>query len=391
MRRLVTPRLALLALAHFSVDAYSSFVTPLLPLLVAKLGLSLTEVGTLVALFSIASSLSQPLFGLISDRLRHPWFVAFGPLVAAVCISAVGLAHGFGALAAILMLGGLGAASFHPQAAALATATSDRRSLAFSVFVTGGTLGFSLGPLYAVTVVGHLGLERTWTAALPGVLISMLLAAWFARVTAQPSRRPVRAPIAGLKPVARPLMLLYFAVVCRSAVSYGFATFLPILLARRGHSVQEGGAYLAAYLGGGAVGGLAGGWLADRIGGRRVVIHSFLGALPFFVGFLLLPQGLGMASLIVGGLILQSSLPVNVAMGQELSPAHRSTISSLLMGAAWGLGVMLVGPTGALADARGLPVALGALLSLLVVGFGCGVALPDPRRDSSAADLAAAR
>ena len=41
--------------------------------------------------------------------------------------------------------------------------------------------------------------------------------------------------------MARPLSLLYFAVVCRSAVSYGFMTFLPIYLNRRGYSVTAGG------------------------------------------------------------------------------------------------------------------------------------------------------
>jgi predicted MFS family arabinose efflux permease len=63
MRARVPPRLALLTAAHFSVDAYSSFLTPLLPLRVSKPGMSLTQVGTLIALSSFTSSLSQPLFG----------------------------------------------------------------------------------------------------------------------------------------------------------------------------------------------------------------------------------------------------------------------------------------------------------------------------------------
>jgi hypothetical protein len=35
--------------------------------------------------------------------------------------------------------------------------------------VSGGTPGFALGPLFAVGVVGAVGLERTWIAALPGL------------------------------------------------------------------------------------------------------------------------------------------------------------------------------------------------------------------------------
>jgi FSR family fosmidomycin resistance protein-like MFS transporter len=277
------------------------------------------------------------------------------------------------------MLGGIGVAAFHPQSAALSAGISERRALAMSVFVTGGTLGFALGPLYAVSVVGWFGLERTWIAAFPGLLVSGLLLAWFMRVQGR-ARSPVTRPrLVELLPVWQPLALLYFAVVCRSAVSYGFMTFLPLHLHARGWSVARGGAVLTAYLVAGALGGFLGGWLAERWGGRRVVLRSFVLAAPLYLAFLFLPDGPGLACLVAGGFFLQASLPVNVVMGQELSPAHASTISSLLMGAAWGLGALLIGPVGALADARGLHAALLLLALLLGAGAVCAFLLPDTR------------
>ena len=376
MRRIIPPRLALLALAHFSIDAYSSFFSPLLPLLVTRLHMSLTRVGALVVLASLASSLSQPLFGWLSDRVHRPWFVALGPPIAALFLSAIGLAPNFAMLVTLLVLGGIGVAAFHPQAAVLASGLSTSRSLAMSLFVTGGTLGFSLGPLFAVTVVGRLGLERTWIAAIPGVLMGLLLLSQFKRLNPHPRPQGARPSFAELKPVARPLTLLYFAVVCRSAVSYGFMTFLPLYLNRRGYSVATGGALLTAYLALGAIGGFFGGWLADRWGGRNVVRVSFVSAFPLYVAFLYLPDRLGLPVLILGSFLLQTSLPVNVVLGQELSPRHASTISSLLMGAAWGVGALLIGPIGALADARGLHTALLSLACLLAGGLACALALP---------------
>ena len=378
MRRIIPPRLALLALAHSTIDAYSSFFSPLLPLLVTRLHLSLTRVGTLVALASLASSFSQPLFGLLSDRLQRPWFVALGPLIAALFLSSIGLAPSFAALVTLLVLGGVGVAAFHPQAAVLASGLSTRRTIAMSTFVTGGTLGFALGPLLAVTVVGRFGLDHTYLAAIPGVLMAIVLLARFARLDPRPRRIGPRPAFAELRPVARPLTLLYFAVVCRSAVSYGFMTFLPIHLSQRGYSVAAGGALLTIYLALGALGGFLGGWLAERFGGRIVVRASFAGAIPLYFAFLLLPDRVGIPCLVLGSFVLQGSLPVNVVLGQELSPRHSSTISSLLMGAAWGLGALLIGPTGAIADAHGLRVALSCLAGLLAVGFACALALPLP-------------
>src|SRR6185503_6989510 len=109
---------------------------------------------------------------------------------------------------------------------------------------------------------------------------------------------------------------------------------------------------------------------------RRVVVTSFLGATPLYFAFLYLPDVPGLISLILGSFVLQSSLPVNVVLGQELSPRHASTISSLLMGAAWGVGALLIGPIGALADVHGIPFALGCLAALLLLGFVCAVLLP---------------
>jgi len=379
MRQVLTPRLILVSLGHFTIDSYSSFFSPLLPLLVAKLHLNLTLVGSLVALAAVSSSFSQPLFGWLSDRVHRPWFVAFGPLVAAVFLSSVGLAPTYGALIALLMLGGIGVAAFHPQAAVIAGNLTPRRGLAMSIFVTGGTLGFALGPLFAVSVVAAVGLERTWVAAVPGLVVGSLLLAWFMRVTPRPRNTGAIPALAELRPVLRPLTLLYFAVVSRSAVSYGFMTFLPIRLHQHGFSVATGGYVLTAYLALGAMGGFLGGWLADRWGGRRVVVASFIGATPLYFAFLFLPDVAGLVALILGSFLLQTSLPVNVVLGQELSPRHSSTISSLLMGAAWGVGALLIGPIGALADVRGLTAALTALACVLVGGLGCALALPKTR------------
>ena len=390
MRRVLTPRLGILSVAHFTIDSYSSFYLPLLPLLVPRLGLNYTLVGTLVAVGSMSSSFAQPLFGLLSDRLSRPWFVVLGPLVAAVFLSAIGAAPTYAALVALLVLGGFGVSAFHPQTASLAGHSSPDRGKAMSFWVTGGTLGWALGPMFATLTVTRFGLERSWLAALPGLVLCAVLFAWFARVPPVPHAARSRARLAELAPVARPLTLLYFAVVCRSAVSSGFATFLPLWVHEQGWSVAAGATVTTLYLTAGALGGFAGGWLADRIGARRVVRLSFVLAAPFYVAFFLVGGKLGLGLLVAGYALLQSSLPVNVVMGQELSPRHASTISSLLMGAAWGVGALLMGPIGAFADHAGLDAGLRLLSALLAVGFACALALPDTRAHVRAAAAAAA-
>ena len=367
----LTPRLAVLAAGHFTIDAYSSFFLPLLPLLAQRLGLNYAMVGGLTALASLSSSFSQPLFGVLADRMRRPWFVALGPLIAAVFMSSIGLAPSYEVLVLLLMLGGLGVGMFHPQTASLAGASSRFRGMAMSFWVTGGTLGWALGPAFATGIVNQFGIGRTWLAALPGIVVCGLLFAWFARVAPASTTHREHASLAGLRPVARPLAMLYFTVVARSAVSSGFATFLPLWVHSHGGTVTQGGWLTTIYLTLGALGGFTGGWLADRIGGRRVVVASFALAAPFYVLFFVLPNPYGFASLVAGYCVLQASLPVNVVLGQELSPRHSGIISSLLMGAAWGFGALLIYPIGAVADHFGLDRALMLLSCLIAVGFVC--------------------
>lgn len=367
----LTRRLGVLALGHFTIDAYSSFFLPLLPLLAQRLGLNYAMVGGLTAMASLSSSFSQPAFGVWADRMRRPWFVALGPLIAATFMASIGLAPNYATLVVLLFAGGIGVAMFHPQTAKLAGASSPKRGLAMSFWVTGGTLGWALGPAYATAIVGRFGLEHTWVAAIPGLLLCALLFVWFARVPPVSGAKRVDAPLSELRPVARPLVMLYFTVVCRSAVSSGFATFLPLWVHAHGGSTARGGWITTLYLTLGALGGFTGGWLADRFGGRRVVVTSFALAAPFYLVFFLFQGPWAFAALLVGYTVLQASLPVNVVLGQELSPRHAGIISSLLMGAAWGLGALLIYPIGALADRVGLDRALMLLSSLIVVGFVC--------------------
>ncbi len=81
-------------------------------------------------------------------------------------------------LALILFAGGLGGAAFHPPAAALAHRLGGTRpGLAMSVHITGGTLGFSLGPLLFAPFAERFGVEWTPLLAIPGLIVDRALSA----------------------------------------------------------------------------------------------------------------------------------------------------------------------------------------------------------------------
>src|SRR5882672_2252790 len=182
------PPLVLFSCGHFFVDLYSIALGVLQPLLLAQYGLSLTQAGILGGVLVFSSSVMQPVYGYLSDRFRSHLFTALAPAGAAIFISSLGLASGYGMLLAMVWLGGAAIAFFHPQATANATLGIKRnRGRAMATFISAGTLGLALGPTYFSWMTGTLGLTRTYWAALPGVAVSVLLLA-FLRLSSRSSR-----------------------------------------------------------------------------------------------------------------------------------------------------------------------------------------------------------
>ncbi len=369
--------------AHVMVDGYSNIYAPMLPLLIPRLGLTLAAAGTLTMLFQLAASVAQVGFGHVADRWRPRALVMIGPVVSVSLLSLIGLATSKAALAAILVAGGLGAAAFHPPAAALAHRLGgERRGLAMSVYITGGTLGFALGPLVFAPFAQHVGIEWTPVLAIPGLAV---VAFFLRRVPPIPVHPSAYGGLSALRPYAKPLALLYLIVVLRTLTSLAFATFVPVMLTRRGYTIGEAGAAVALYLFGSGIGGFFGGPAADRFGARKVIALSLVASCPFLFVAPFLTGGPFVIVLAIGGLFLQSTLPVNVTFGQSLAPVSAATVSSLMMGFAWGTGGLSVPIVGLIADRAGIEHTLVGLAVVPLLAAACALPLPARARAFTAA------
>jgi FSR family fosmidomycin resistance protein-like MFS transporter len=277
-------------------------------------------------------------------------------------------------LAAILVAGGLGAAAFHPPAAALAHRLGGTRpGLAMSVYITGGTLGFSLGPLMFAPFAERFGLTWTPLLALPGLVV---VGFFLTRVPAMPLHPSASGGLRALRPYTKHLGLLYLIVVLRTLTAISFSTFVPVMLTRRGLSVSQAGTAVAIYLLASGIGGFFGGPTADRLGARKVIALSLVLATPFLVVAPFCTGWAFVAVLAVGGFFLQSTLPVNVTFAQALAPVSAATVSSIMMGFGWGTGGLSVPIVGLIADRVGIEPTLAGLALVPLVAAACALPLP---------------
>jgi MFS transporter, FSR family, fosmidomycin resistance protein len=370
--------LVLFSVGHFFIDLYSSALGVFQPLLIDKLHFSLTAAGLLGGLMSFSSSVMQPVYGYLSDRFHTRLFSTLAPAMAGIFVASLGLAPSYTALMAMVVLGGAGIASFHPQASALATRGMANRARWMAVFISAGTLGLAFGPAFFSGLFRARGLAGAAWGAVPGVLVTVLLLSLLPSATDEDRRTRVKFHLAPLRAVWKPLTILYLLVFIRSVVQISFTQFLPLYLSReRGYSLTNAGWGLSLFLASGAIGGFIGGHLADRFGGRRIIMISMIGSVPFLATFFWAHGGLSLAGLAVGGLVLLFTIPVNVVMAQELVPSQAGTVSALMMGFAWGMAGMIFIPLiGWAADRVTLHHALAAGLLLPVAGFFLTMRLP---------------
>ena len=370
--------LVLYCLGHFMVDLYSGALGALQPLLLEQFRFNFTQAGILAGVLVFSASVMQPVYGYLSDRFHSRLFSVLGPAVAGIFISSLGWAPHYWALLGMVLLGGAGVAAFHPQAASNAVAgIRENRSRAMAVFICAGTVGLAGGPSFFSAIAGNWGLAKTPIAAIPGIATTLFLLTLLPPTASQRQERQ-KHDWSQIRAVWKPMLILYLLVFIRSVVQITFTQFLPLYLhTERGYSLAAASYSLSFYLLGGAIGGLAGGSLADRFGGRFVILISMIGSVPFLVLFLFGSGAASSIGLILGGVILLFTIPVNVVMAQELAPAQAGTVSALMMGFAWGTaGLVFIPLTGWISDLFSMQTAFAGLAAFPLIGFFLALKLP---------------
>lgn len=370
-------RLTMVTLGHFLNDCYGSFFAPILPLLIEKLSLSLSLASGLAAIPSITSSVFQPLYGMASDRVRGRFFILMGPLLSIVSMGLLGVAPNAVLLGVLLLLAGIGAAAFHPQAVAAAgTVSGHRKGLGISIFIFGGSVGFALGPLVIIGAVQWLGLEQSYYIIAPGLLAMVLLVAYLHIPRQTLDRRTMPSLAAAFQGTQRPMMLLFSIAVIREFTRLAVVTFLPIFLVMQGQSLMAGGITLSLFSMAGALGGMVGGSLSDRWSRKGVIVVSGVLCVPLLHGIFHSQGWVSLVFLVCASATLSGANSVVIAYAQELVPSRAGTASSLVMGLGWGVaGLCLIG-FGHLAEVISVPRALDIAVTLPLLAVVCAMALP---------------
>lgn len=370
---------ALLALAHLSGDALNSMLSALLPTLQERFGLTETVLALLVAASWLGSSLTQPLFGALADRVGRRIVGSVGVIVNTALLSLVGVVPTVWLLFGVLLVGGFGSAALHPVGTSVARAAGGKnKGLAIGLFSAGGMIGYAIGPVVILYMVSTLGVGATPWLMVPGVLLGVLM--WFLvpdeeRLPGEPSGEdPLEhghRKLFDARLFFGPVGLLAVSGIMGSLSLVTFTGAVPLwLVADRGVDPDAPliGWTLAAFSLTAGISGVVSGALGTHIDRRALVSGSMLLAVaPLLAMFFFEPGSLAffVAVALAGGLVY-ASLPHMILSAQDLAPHAMGAASGMLMGFTSGVAGLLYVGVGWLQVAIGFAPAMASSYLLMV-------------------------
>jgi FSR family fosmidomycin resistance protein-like MFS transporter len=379
-------RFSPIVLSHFIIDLLNVQTPILLTFLSSSLGLTNGLLGLFNSIFQLTGSLSQPVFGYLTDRIGVRRMVVGGVLWMGSFFTLALIVSGWPAII-FLVISALGSGAFHPAGASQATTVgrnlmAGRETTSASIFFTFGQLGYFIGPL-----IGGI-LLTTWSKS--GLLLLAVLAllvsgydVWQFQVDPLPvsvttgSRAKLSTNFKEIGWLA--LIALVVVAAFQSWIFQTILAFLPKYLSDLGEPASIYGLIAAFFMGGTTLGNLMGGNLADRIGKKLVVIFGMgLSIIPLFLIPHTNPNSLLIYPVVfLAGLFNGTVNSISIVLAQKLIPGGLGLASGLAMGFIFSAGGIGILASGALADRLGLSSVFYLCTILAVSGAIMGIFLVD--------------
>jgi FSR family fosmidomycin resistance protein-like MFS transporter len=344
--------------AHLIHDFHSAFLAPILPLLIQKLGISLSLAGLLDVVRRLPSLLN-PLVGILADKICVRYFIIIAPFITGLVMSLLGLAPTYAVLVIMLLVAGISSTLFHvPAPVMIKNIAGKRIGKGMSFYMVGGELARTLGPLIITTAVSWWGLEGTFRLIPISLAASIVLYIRLKNIKLseeQLKQKKKSHPSATFKKLLPFFITVSGILFFRAAIKSSLTIFLPTYLSDKGESFFFAGISLSILQFSGAAGTFLAGSISDKIGRKPTLLTiSILNPILMWL-FIVFNSGILMLPiLLMMGFILFASGPVLLALVQDTNSEHPAFVNGIYMTINFVMGSLLVLLIGILGDSIGL-------------------------------------
>jgi FSR family fosmidomycin resistance protein-like MFS transporter len=362
-------RVLTLSFGHLSHDIFSSFLAPLLPLLIEKLNITLF-MSAFLDIARRVPALFNPFFGLIAEKRGAKYFVILTPTITALSMTLIGLSNSYTMLMILLIVAGISSALFHvPSPTMVKEASGDRVGLGMSFFMVGGELARTIGPLLVLSAISYWGLEEIYRLMPIGLVASWILYIKLKDFEIDKSLTKTREK-GDIKKILIKYYLFFisigFFIMAQSGMKSALSFYLPVYLVQQGESLWYAGISLSILQFFGILGAFLSGNVSDRIGRKKTLIITTIGSIIFMALFI---WSNNIILLVFLGLFIFSTNPVLMALVQDNSPTMPTFMNSIYMSINFGVSSLMVFLIGYLGDNYGLETTyvVSTLIGLIAI------------------------
>ena len=314
----------MVTIGHSLTHWYPATFYVLSPLIGAELGLSYTEIASIVTTQSIAGALANVPGGIISDSVhRKGRMLALSLAWIGIPYMIMATTHAYWMLLACAMLIGVGNTIWHPTAIpTLARRFPERKGLVVALHGMGGNVGDAVAPFVAGLLLSGVALGSfidfqgiSWRTVMifniiPGIFMSIAILWYLGRLQIDGKGKKASQQNLSLSEVLKgfsgllknsTLMLLATSSAFRSMTQSSLLVFVPLYLINvMGYSSWAVGATMMSLQLCGFIAAPIAGTMSDRVGRRNIMMTSlvmtavvivfmiFAGGTPIFVLFVAL-------------------------------------------------------------------------------------------------------
>jgi FSR family fosmidomycin resistance protein-like MFS transporter len=369
-------QVATISLAHLAHDTYSSFLAPILPLLIDKLGMSLA----MSAFLDIARklpSLLNPFFGLLAERTDARYFVILAPALTAFSMSLLGVANSYAILIVLLIISGISSTLFHiPSPGIIKASSGDKLGRGMSYYMVGGELARTVGPLLITGAISLWGLEGTWRLMPFGFVASFILYLRLRdftftqkKFTKKPEKGDAMAELKRFLPLFGVMSGFMFF---QSAMKMAVTLYLAVYLTQEGFSLWQASIALSVLQFFGVIGTFLSGNISDRIGRQRTLVLMSSGAAITMALFLISESIYAVFPLLaLLGIFMFANGPIMLSVIHEVETKMPTFINSLYMTINFSISSIVVFAMGVFGDKIGLSATyeIAAVMAFFAVPF----------------------
>ena len=369
-----TEKVIAISAAHFFHDIYTAFLAPMLPLLIAKFGISLLVAGLLEVIRKIPS-LFNPFIGLLADKICMKYFVIFTPGLSAISMSLLGASPSLIVLFILLFVTGISSTLFHiPSPVMIKNYSGAKTATGMSFFMFGGELARTLGPLLITAALSIWGLEGSYRVMPIGIIASIILFYKLRNVSSLNSKNN-KKKVKGARETVKELVPFFLFIVgfqlFRGGMKSALTLYLPTYLIGNGESLWIAGISLSVLQLAGVAGTFGAGYISDKIGHKNLLFITAITSPIVMWAFITANNVLMIPLLIIMGFLLFASGPVILALVQETNTERPAFINSVYMTINFGIGSLTVLIVGILGDKIGLELTyqICAALAFISIPF----------------------